>query len=172
MYEYSPFLREMAHGNILEIGVCQGVSTSAFLLGLDDKQEGHLWSIDIDPNCNLFRHPRWTFVQGDSETIPAPQIELDILMIDGDHRYETVSSDLRRFAPLVKRGGTIIMHDVDPDPKLFDSNGRWLDGREEAHQYPPLDPCDAMQDFLAEHPTWDWRILPGKFGLGVIEVGE
>jgi predicted O-methyltransferase YrrM len=171
MYEYSPFLREVARGNILEIGVNQGVSTSAFLLGLEDKQEGHLWSIDIDPDCNRFRHPRWTFMQGDSKTIPVPQLALDVLFIDGDHRYDAVSSDLMRFAPLVKQGGLILMHDVDPDPKLFDSNERWLDGRQEIHQYPPLDPCNAMQDFLAQHPSWDWSIMPGRFGLGVITVG-
>ena len=38
MYEYMDYLRSVAKGNILEIGVRGGVSTACFLLGLEQKR--------------------------------------------------------------------------------------------------------------------------------------
>lgn len=37
---------------------------------------------------------------------------LDYLFIDGDHRYEGVKRDFEMYAPLVRRGGIIAMHDI------------------------------------------------------------
>ncbi len=162
MCDYLPFLRELARGKILEIGVCAGVSTSAFLLGMDEKSDGQLWSIDIDPSCgNAITHPRWTFLQGDSQNMPIPFAEgcFDTLLIDGDHHYGAASSDLRRFSPLVKNGGMILMHDVLP------SNY--------ARRFCPVDECrQAWDDFGAQHPTWESHIMSGLFGMGVMRKAE
>lgn len=38
--------------------------------------------------------------------------ELDYLFIDGDHRYEGVKRDFEMYAPLVRKGGLIAMHDI------------------------------------------------------------
>jgi cephalosporin hydroxylase len=162
MYEFSPFLRYRARGQVLEIGVRGGVSTSAFLLGLEENG-GHLYSIDIKPQCGqLFDHPQWTFVAGDS-TDPAiaglVPGELDILFVDGDHSYQGVRSDLERFAPRVKRGGLILVHDIVPaapetvtDPCFPGEPARW-----------------AYHEFVIAcgRPHFE---LPGQFGLGVIYV--
>jgi predicted O-methyltransferase YrrM len=173
MYEYTPYLRASGKGNILEIGVCAGVSTAAFLCGLE-KNGGHLWSIDIDPQCaDNFEHPQWTFICADSTKALEWTTGLDILFVDGDHHYETVLSDLVTYSPYVKSGGLILLHDVEPDKKNWDINTeRWTDGRPEEHQYPALDPQRAMFDLLDQHPTWQWEILPGQFGLGVITMGN
>jgi hypothetical protein len=40
---------------------------------------------------------------------------LDVLFIDGDHRYEAASADLACYAPFVRPGGLIAFHDVVPD---------------------------------------------------------
>lgn len=37
---------------------------------------------------------------------------LDLLYIDGDHRYNTVLSDIRHYSPLVRAGGYLIMDDA------------------------------------------------------------
>ncbi len=158
MAEYVPFLREIARGRVLEIGVCQGVSTSAFLLGMDDKDDGYLFSIDIDPACGeRLSHPRWTFIPGDSRQLKLQgNFEFDVLLIDGEHHYDTALSNLRKFSPLVKRGGTILMHDVLPS-----EYGRSV--------CPEIDECrKAWDEFRAEHPDWPTRIMPGLFGMGVI----
>ena len=41
---------------------------------------------------------------------------IDALLIDGDHRYETVMLDCLDFVPLVSDGGYAMFHDVVPEP--------------------------------------------------------
>jgi predicted O-methyltransferase YrrM len=43
---------------------------------------------------------------------------LDVLFIDGDHRYEAASGDLATYAPFVRPGGLIAFHDVVPDDRV------------------------------------------------------
>lgn len=174
MWEYSPYLRAIAKGTILEIGVCGGVSTAAFLCGLE-QHGGHLYSIDIDPKCEtLFDHAQWTFINSDSREYGwRAELPLDILFIDGDHHYDTVMSDLQTYSPFVKPGGLILMHDVGPDARNFDwRTQRWTDGRPEEHQYPPYDPLHAMVNFLLEGTCEYEATIPGQFGLGVIKRGS
>jgi cephalosporin hydroxylase len=38
--------------------------------------------------------------------------ELDFLFIDGDHTYEGVKRDFKLYSPMVKRNGTIALHDI------------------------------------------------------------
>lgn len=108
-----PRLRSAAKGNVLEIGVRNGVSTSALLSGVEE-HGGHLWSVDIN-DCSIFTHPQWTFIHADSikdkelilKAIPS---QLDLLFIDGDHTYDGALSDLRTYGPLAKQ---ILVHDVE-----------------------------------------------------------
>lgn len=41
---------------------------------------------------------------------------IDFLFIDGDHNYQGVRSDYEMYAPLVRRGGIIAMHDTMRTP--------------------------------------------------------
>ena len=36
---------------------------------------------------------------------------IDLLLIDGDHSYEGVTSDLKAYLPKVKAGGILFLHD-------------------------------------------------------------
>jgi predicted O-methyltransferase YrrM len=113
--DHLPLLRKLARGNVMEIGVRSGVSTSALLAGIEDNG-GKLYSVDINP-CQAFSHPDWIFIQTDSITgaeelkkmIPA---ELELLFVDGDHSYEGCLSDLNNFGPRAK---TILVHDTISD---------------------------------------------------------
>lgn len=40
---------------------------------------------------------------------------LDVLFIDGDHSYDGVRADFDLYAPLVRPGGIVALHDVNPD---------------------------------------------------------
>jgi predicted O-methyltransferase YrrM len=40
---------------------------------------------------------------------------LDALFIDGDHSYEGVRADFDRYAPLVRGGGIVALHDINED---------------------------------------------------------
>jgi predicted O-methyltransferase YrrM len=43
--------------------------------------------------------------------------EVDFLFIDGDHSYNGVRADFENFAPLVRPGGLVALHDIAPGPE-------------------------------------------------------
>lgn len=170
MWEYMPVLREAARGMILEIGVRGGVSTAAFLCGLED-HGGHLWSVDINPECGkLFEHPQWTFIAGDSRDIEISPIileyfqrgGLDTLFVDGDHSYEGCFADLKNYGPLVRAAGKIFIHDVTP---------RLPNPGEETPDWPLTGPALAVAAYLETLKSYVYEVLPGQFGMGLIHVG-
>lgn len=62
---------------------------------------------------------RSVLIVGDSKSV---QIDgpFDFLHIDGDHRYEGVKADYLKYAPIVRPGGVIAMHDaLFPPVKQF-----------------------------------------------------
>jgi predicted O-methyltransferase YrrM len=163
MYEYMDFLLDLARQSeaILEIGVRGGVSTSCFLFGLEARG-GHLWSIDQDVNClGLYpQNPSWTFIHANSRNIQEvqarlPRFPLDVLFIDGGHDFETVWADLENYAPRVKTGGWILMHDAYPI-----AHRRWQHGVPEAYE-----------NFIRQ-TGYPGEILPGRFGLAAIRKQE
>jgi len=113
-WAHLPFLRDVAKGNILEIGVHCGVSTTALLAGLEE-HGGHLWSVDIHPSCRYvwYGHPQWTFFCPWSGDAVTPDLPLDVVFIDGDHSYDYVLADLSIWTPKVRSGGVVLLHDAD-----------------------------------------------------------
>lgn len=112
-----PWLRDHAKGKVLEIGVREGISTSALLLGVAH-HGGHVWSVDID-NCDLDfdqdNKANWTFIQADSgkdcrKVLDSIGGEIDLLFLDGDHSYAGCMSDLTTYGPLAK---VIAVHDTN-----------------------------------------------------------
>ena len=45
---------------------------------------------------------------------------LDYLSIDGDHTYEGVKRDFELYAPLVRQGGIIALHDIVEHPPALE----------------------------------------------------
>lgn len=115
-WQHLPFLRDMARGNVLEIGVWTGISTTALLAGLEE-HGGHLWSIDLYSGCRYvwYKHPQWTFFNTSSHGggTATPDLPLDVVFIDGDHSLEGVSADLETWTPKVRPGGVVLCHDAD-----------------------------------------------------------
>lgn len=140
-------LSAAAEGNVLEIGVRFGVSTSALLYGIEERA-GHVWSIDRE-NTNVFPNwPRWTFLKFDSirdseyllDYLPA---HLDLLFIDGDHSFDSVLADLRNYGP---RSSTIMLHDT-----YFDSV------------------YDAISKYMRDARQKSWHGYGESHGLAVLE---
>lgn len=125
--DHLPLLYDSAKGNCLEIGVRQGVSTSALLAGIED-HGGHLWSIDCNPCPVFLGHRDWTFRQADSlqDTKTIKTIipdKLDLAFIDGDHTYQGALSDLHNFGSMATR---VLVHDTDC-PETFPGVRRAVD---------------------------------------------
>lgn len=118
-----PTLFEAACGNVLELGVRAGVSTSALLAGVE-AHGGHVWSVDRDDCSPVFAgHPQWTFIQADSldsatieggvwqgsAPVALPEY-YDLLFIDTEHTEERTIAELRTWGPRAK---LIMLHDTD-----------------------------------------------------------
>jgi predicted O-methyltransferase YrrM len=157
------------HGaRILELGVCRGNSTSAFLAALEVDRKGCLWSVDFGP-----RHPDipdawldrpdwnvlWENSMSDAAREWAPK-ELDVLFIDSDHSYEITLGELMMYAPRVRPGGVVLCHDTE-DYKAVPASFAC-----DPHESGPgraLDTYCAMKQL-----SWDNRA--GNHGLGVMRI--
>ncbi|MBO0887664.1 class I SAM-dependent methyltransferase [Candidatus Bathyarchaeota archaeon] len=158
MKDFLPTLRSLAKGNVLEIGVRDGASTSALLLGLEENG-GHLTSVDITDCGNLWSHPQWTFVQADSKEKSFNDNHLDMAFIDGDHTAEGFRTDLENCLRWVKPGGIILVHDISPIPNYTQEarGGDW------PSQYVGEEFFRAVKEKKLRY-----LIYPGQWGMGMI----
>ena len=116
--DHLPYLREHAHGAVAEFGVRGGVSTRALLAGVLDNG-GHLWSVDIQDNPDLFwlgGTGQWSFLVADALGASAPvwvPKKLDVLFVDLDpHSEEQTTAMIDMWLPRVKPGGVALFHDT------------------------------------------------------------
>jgi predicted O-methyltransferase YrrM len=114
---------------VCEIGTSAG--GNLYLLTRVSAADALVVSIDlsIPPHTTALRErlarpgQRLVSIAGDSHSEEtAAELErllagekLDALFIDGDHSYEGVRADFERYAPLVREGGIIALHDVNED---------------------------------------------------------
>lgn len=113
-----PLLYSYAKGTIVELGTRTGVSTAAFLAGVEQRG-GHVWSVDLENCAHLYAgHPQWTFVQTESTdpALPGRVGPVDVLLIDTEHTYAQAAAELALWADHVVPGGVILMHDPETFP--------------------------------------------------------
>lgn len=150
--------RELDATKVIELGTRGGVSTVAWLYGLEGR--GHLWSVDIDPAPALpFEH--WTFLQGndlDPAIVNALPDSVDVVFIDTSHAYEQTLAELNVYLHKIRSGGKIVLHDTE----LRQPSGL------RTHQ-PPFPVKTAVEEFCFEEDLV-WSNRPNCFGLGTIEV--
>ncbi len=125
--------REVEPRVVVEIGTDEG--GTLFLWTRVAADDAHLVAIDTRPLGRLGRFSTYALVRRsfrrdrqrvdllfgrdshDPETVAALQgllrrRPIDFLFIDGDHSYEGVRSDFELYAPLVRPGGLVALHDV------------------------------------------------------------
>lgn len=126
---------------VFEIGVRHGYSTRTILAALHENKKGKLYSCDIR-NCKCempdeFK-PYWDFKRiSSSDYYKQWNLPIDILLIDGNHHYETAKSDFENYSKFVKKDGYILLHDTiswEGSRKFFQEitypkiNFLWRDG--------------------------------------------
>jgi len=119
--EHLAWITAHARGKVMEIGVREGRSTAAILMGLA-RNGGHLWSIDKENYGDLYCDSHWTFIQANSLTeserildatnMKSNHLWIDLLLIDGDHTYAGCLSDLTNFGRYAK---IIAIHDTNSE---------------------------------------------------------
>ena len=117
--------------NVIEIGTSIGYSGIWFCLALE-KTGGHLTTFEIDPGraakarANFRRagvEPRVTLVMGDAHAeVIKLKGPIDILFLDADK--EGYLDYLAKLLPLVRPGGLVVAHNINPqqaDRKFVDA---------------------------------------------------
>ena len=104
---------------ILELGVQNGASTKRFL-DLCNKNNGHLFSVDIDDCSHVSDDKCWTFIKcrDDNFDLIKSKIskKIDVLFIDSLHEAKHVSKIIYGYYNMIKSGGIIFIDDISHLP--------------------------------------------------------
>ncbi|UJX41080.1 class I SAM-dependent methyltransferase [Desulfovibrio sp. JY] len=99
---------------IIEVGSAYGGSAYIFT---ETAPTSSLYCIDIADSLDdsLIDRSKLSFFKGTAPDFLRyhPDINIDLLYIDGDHRFDGVFLDFMTLAPRVREGGLILFHDVD-----------------------------------------------------------
>jgi hypothetical protein len=158
MKEHLPWLRKNVRGHCLEIGVRDGASTSALILGAAEN-DAFVTSVDISGSCDLFSHDRWTFYKADSKSLNYHDNVFDCAFIDGDHSEIGFTADLHNCYRWVRAGGWIACHDVTA-PRTYESHGG---------DFPSIAVGEKFKNFCTEKGLVNFY-LPSDNSIGVLVV--
>jgi cephalosporin hydroxylase len=118
---YQELLSELRPDWIIETGTNWGGSAYYLASICDLLGHGQVVTIDLDAKPNPPEHPRITYVAGSST---APEIvdrvramtagsQTVLVILDSDHSYEHVTSELQAYSDLVTHGSYLIVEDTN-----------------------------------------------------------
>ena len=116
-----PIIKGINNPIILELGVQKGRSTKKFL-DICKKNNGKLFSIDIDDCSNIINDKSWNFYQTRDDNFEyikskIPE-KIDILFIDTLHEANHVKKLINEYYPIIKKNGFIFIDDISHLPYL------------------------------------------------------
>jgi predicted O-methyltransferase YrrM len=109
------FLKSLTEPVILEFGVRHGQSTE-FFLNICEKNNGFLYSVDIDDTSKKFNSEKWKFIHGRDDNFKLVESyipkKIDLIYIDSFHDAEHVAKIFFHYYPFLKDNGCLIIDDV------------------------------------------------------------
>jgi predicted O-methyltransferase YrrM len=112
-------VRSLDHPRVVELGRYRGGTTVLMAAA-----GAHVLSLDVDAGLaesdrrlrdvleRLGLAERVELVVADSGTYPAEPGSVDLVFVDGDHRYEGVVRDVENWLPAIRPGGFLALHDA------------------------------------------------------------
>lgn len=98
----------------LELGVATGVNLASVAVHAEYALGVDLNDIRVDKNTNLIIDTTTDFFIKNNK-------KFDMIFIDADHSFYAVYHDFFESLKILNEGGTILMHDMDPEEhRLFD----------------------------------------------------
>ena len=114
-------INQMNEPIILELGVQKGRSTKKFL-ELCNKNNGQLFSVDLDDCSDLSNEKRWKFFQTRDDNFEFIKSKIpnkiDVLFIDTLHEANHVKKLFYEYYPLLNSNGYIFIDDISHLPYL------------------------------------------------------
>jgi predicted O-methyltransferase YrrM len=154
--------------NILELGVRDGNSTLAFLLGTK-VTNGNLISVDISETPSLREtykdYKNWNYVISDALLFleqHVPQVPYDIVFIDDWHDGKHVLKELNYIEKNITTSSLILLHDAmcyNTQPKYHlyqDKDGEFANGG----------PYGALSQL--DKNIWEYSTIPTNNGLTIL----
>mgnify|MGYP006104276005 CR=1 FL=1 len=130
-YEYKlnnslyPLISKIHKINILEFGVQKGRSTLKFL-DICNKNDGFLFSADIDDCSNVSKDPRWTFIKSRDDNFDLIKSKIpkkvDVIFIDSLHEAAHVEKIIYNYFDLLNKDGYFFIDDISHLPYLKNKN--------------------------------------------------
>lgn len=114
-------LYKINNPQIVEFGVREGRSTNLFL-DLCDKNNGKLFSVDIEDYSNLFKNKNWKFIKSRDDNFEyleklLPK-EIDIIYLDSLHEANHVEKIFYYYYSKLKINGYFFIDDISWVPYL------------------------------------------------------
>jgi len=130
-YEYKlnnflyPLISKINKVNILEFGVQKGRSTLKFL-EICNKNDGHLFSADIDDCSCVSKDPRWTFIKSRDDNFDLIKSNIpnkvDVIFLDSLHESAHVEKIIYNYFDLLNKDGFFFIDDISHLPYLKNKN--------------------------------------------------
>ena len=130
-YEYKlnnslyPLISRIHKINILEFGVQKGRSTLKFL-DICNKNDGFLFSADIDDCSNVSKDPRWTFIKSRDDNFDLIKSKIpkkvDVIFLDSLHEAAHVEKIIYNYFDLLNKDGYFFIDDISHLPYLKNKN--------------------------------------------------
>ena len=127
-YEYKlnnslyPLISRIHKINILEFGVQKGRSTLKFL-DICNKNDGFLFSADIDDCSDVSKDPRWTFIKSRDDNFDLIKSKIpkkvDVIFLDSLHESAHVEKIIYNYFDLLNKDGYFFIDDISHLPYLI-----------------------------------------------------
>lgn len=184
---YIPFLQErlikMQHKpRVLEIGIDRGVTLIPLVVAIASQHDSFLYmgvDVNVQESLNLtlqYLGPlaQFTYLIQENSLSLLPklintQMKFDVIILDGDHNYHTVSQELNYLDDLVSPDGIVVIDDYDGK---WSERDLWYAERpgyeENALTTKPVSSekqgvKPAVDDWLEKHADWLlFKPIPGE----------